>query len=55
MFTGVRGGPFDSGNLSRAVRWPAIRDSFATFADGMPLRFHDLRHTFLSRLARLGV
>ncbi|MGN6274193.1 MAG: tyrosine-type recombinase/integrase [Protaetiibacter sp.] len=55
VFTGVRGGPFDSGNLSRAVRWPVIRDDIATFADGMPLRFHDLRHTFLSRMARIGV
>ncbi|WP_193598036.1 tyrosine-type recombinase/integrase [Microbacterium sp. YJN-G] len=55
IFTGVRGGPFDSGNLSRAVRWPVIRDQIATFPDGMPLRFHDLRHTYVSRLARLGV
>lgn len=55
VFTGVRGGAFDSGNLSRAVRWPQIRDQIATFPDGPPLRFHDLRHTFVSRLARLGV
>ncbi|MBX3100410.1 MAG: site-specific integrase [Salinibacterium sp.] len=55
VFTGVRGGPFDSGNLSRAVQWPETRTKIATFADGTPLRFHDLRHTFLSRLARLGV
>jgi len=55
VFTGVRGGPFDSGNLSRALRWPEIRGQVATFADGSALRFHDLRHTFLSRLARLGV
>lgn len=55
VFTGVRGGPFDSGNLSRAVRWPETRSNIATFADGTELRFHDLRHTFLSRLARLGV
>jgi integrase len=55
VFTGVRGGPFDSGNLARAVRWYSIRDQIATFADGTGLRFHDLRHTFLSRLSRLGV
>lgn len=55
IFTGVRGGPFDSGNLARAVRWHAIRDQIATFADGTNLRFHDLRHTFLSRLSRLGI
>jgi len=55
IFTGKLGGPFDSGNLARAVRWHAIRDQIATFADGTPLRFHDLRHTFLSRLARQGV
>lgn len=54
VFTGVRGGPFDSGNLSRAVKWEKIRDGIATFADGRPLRFHDLRHTFLTRLARAG-
>lgn len=55
VFTGVRGGWFDPGNLARAVRWAEIRDQVATFADGRELRFHDLRHTFLSRLARLGV
>lgn len=55
VFTGMRGGPFDSGNLSRALRWPEIRGKVATFADGSALRFHDLRHTFLSRLARMGV
>ena len=55
VFTGKLGGPFDSGNLARALRWHAIRDQIATFADGQPLRFHDLRHTFLSRLARHGI
>lgn len=55
VFTGVRGGPFDSGNLARAVKWFSLRDNIATFADGAPLRFHDLRHTFLTRLVRLGV
>jgi len=55
IFTGKLGGPFDSTNLARAVRWHAIRAQIATFADGQPLRFHDLRHTFLSRLARQGI
>lgn len=55
VFTGVRGGAFDSGNLSRAVRWPVIRDQIAKFPDGPPLHFHDLRHTYVSRLARIGV
>lgn len=55
VFTGVRGGPFDSGNLARAVKWFELRDRIATFPDGQPLRFHDLRHTFLTRLARVGV
>ena len=54
VFTGERGGAFDSGNLSRHLDWPKIRGQIATFADGRALRFHDLRHTFLSRLARLG-
>ncbi|MGN7861272.1 tyrosine-type recombinase/integrase [Microbacterium sp. 22303] len=55
IFTGKLGGPFDSTNLARAVHWHAIRDQIATFADGRPLQFHDLRHTFLSRLARQGI
>jgi integrase len=55
IFTGVRGGPFDSGNLARAVRWFRVRDQIATFGEGPALRFHDLRHTFLTRLARLGI
>jgi integrase len=55
VFTGSRGGPFDSGNLSRALKWEQIRDSIATFADGRGLRFHDLRHTLLTRLARAGI
>ncbi|WP_168220136.1 MULTISPECIES: site-specific integrase [unclassified Salinibacterium] len=55
VFTGVRGGPLDSGNLARAVKWFALRDRIVTFSDGRPLRFHDLRHTYLTRLARLGI
>jgi Site-specific recombinase XerD len=55
IFTGSRGGPFDSGNLARMVTWHAIRDQIATFSDGVGLRFHDLRHTYLTRLARLGI
>ena len=55
VFTGERGGAFDSGNLSRHVRWPIIRDQIATFPGGPPFHFHDLRHTFVSRLSRFGV
>lgn len=55
IFTGVRGGPFDSGNLARAVRWFELRDHIAVFPGGRGLRFHDLRHTFLTRLTRLGI
>jgi integrase len=55
IFTGVRGGPYDSGNLARAVRWFRLRDQIATYPDGSRLRFHDLRHTFLTRLTRLGI
>lgn len=55
IFTGARGAPFDSGNLSRALRWPETRKGIVTFADGSELRFHDLRHTFLTRAARIGV
>ncbi|MHA6693894.1 tyrosine-type recombinase/integrase [Homoserinimonas sp. A520] len=54
VFTGARGGPFDSGNLARAVKWQELRERIATFPDGRALRFHDLRHTFLTRLARAG-
>jgi integrase len=55
IFTGSRGAPFDSGNLSRALRWPETRKGIAIFADGRELRFHDLRHTFLTRASRIGV
>lgn len=55
VFTGRNGAPFDSGNLARATRWHAIRDQIRTFPEGSPpLRFHDLRHTFLTRMSRLG-
>jgi len=46
LFTGPQGGPFDSTNLSRALHWAKIRPLIVTYADGRPLRFHDLRHTF---------
>lgn len=54
VFTGTRGGPFDSGNLARSLKWAETREGIATFPDGRGLRFHDLRHTFLTRLARAG-
>lgn len=54
VFTGERGGAFDSGNLARHLNSPSIRDQIAQFPDGRPLRFHDLRHTYVSRLSRLG-
>ncbi|MFT4157917.1 MAG: site-specific integrase [Microbacterium sp.] len=55
IFTGRNGAPFDSGNLARATRWLEIRDQIRTFPEGeSPLRFHDLRHTFLTRMSRLG-
>jgi len=55
LFTGARGKPFDSGNLTRSVRWTGIRDQIKRFpGDQEPLHPHDLRHTFLTRLARLG-
>lgn len=55
VFTGEKGGAFDSTNLSRAARWKTIRDQIRTFPeDQEPLHFHDLRHTFLTRMSRLG-
>lgn len=41
--------------LSEISDWPKIRVQIAVLPDGYELRFHDLRHTFLSRLARIGV
>lgn len=55
LFSGSQGGPFDSTNLSRALRWSTIRPLIVTYTDGRPLRFHDLRHTFASRLSDLGL
>ena len=56
VFTGVRGGSFDSSNLARALRWPVIREQIKRFpADERPLRFHDLRHTAAVNLFRLGL
>lgn len=54
VFTGERGGAFDSGNLARHLNEPSIRDQIAQFPDGRPLRFHDFRHMCVSRLSRLG-
>lgn len=38
-----------------APRRPETRRQIATPADGSDVRFHDLRHTFLSRLTRPGI
>ena len=55
LFTGSKGGPFDSTNLSRALRWTKTRAAIGTFPDGSAVRFHDLRHTFASYLSELGL
>ncbi len=55
LFSGAKGGPFDSTNLSRALRWKTTRATIGTFPDGSAVRFHDLRHTFASYLSELGL
>ena len=56
LFTGAGGGYFDSGNLSRALVWPKIRDSIKRFPpESHPLRFHDLRHTAAVEFFALGL
>ncbi|WP_375544222.1 tyrosine-type recombinase/integrase [Pseudoclavibacter albus] len=56
LFTGKAGGPMDSGNLSRALHWPTIRDQIKVFPPGeAPLRFHDLRHTAAVEFFRHGL
>ena len=56
LFAGPRGGFISSRNLSRALRWPAIRDGIKTFGpEDEPLHFHDLRHTAAVLFFRAGL
>ncbi|WP_201518276.1 tyrosine-type recombinase/integrase [Gulosibacter hominis] len=56
LFTGAKGGPMSSSNLTRAVNWHHIRDQIKTFpADQPALRFHDLRHTAAVNFFRVGL
>ncbi|QAY73075.1 site-specific integrase [Agromyces protaetiae] len=51
LFTGPRGGFLSSGNLSRALDWPRVRERVKTFPPGEPaLHWHDLRHTAATNL-----
>lgn len=46
LFPGPRGGYVNSKNLSRALKWHAVRDNIKSFPPGEePLHWHDLRHT----------
>lgn len=56
LFSGPQGGTLTSKNLSRALKWPSIRNQIKRFPAGeAPLRWHDLRHTNLTHLAIGGV
>lgn len=55
-FPGPMGGYLNSKNLSRALKWPAIREAIKRFPNGeAPLHWHDLRHTALTNLALGGL
>lgn len=55
LFPGPRGGVLSSGNLTRGVDWPSLRDRIKTFGPGEPpLHWHDLRHTAAVVLFRAG-
>lgn len=55
-FPGPLGGFITSKNLSRAIRWPVIREAVKRFPPGeAPLHWHDLRHTALTNLALGGL
>lgn len=55
-FPGPKGGYLSSKNLSRAIRWPSIREAVKRFPPGeAPLHWHDLRHTALTNLALGGL
>jgi integrase len=50
IFPNVKGGPMDAGNFVRREFRPALRR-----AGGQMVRFHDLRHTFVSLLIADGL
>lgn len=55
-FPGPKGGFLSPKNLSRAIRWPTIREAVKRFPQGeAPLHWHDLRHTALTNLALGGL
>lgn len=56
LFPGPRGGRVTSKNLSRALKWHAMRQGIKAFPqDERPLHWHDLRHTAAVMLFRSGV
>ena len=55
-FPGPHGGFLSSKNLSRAIKWPTIREAVKRFPPGeAALHWHDLRHTALTNLALGGL
>lgn len=55
-FPGPMGGFISSKNLSRAIKWPQIREAIKRFPPTeAPLHWHDLRHTALTNLALGGL
>lgn len=55
-FPGPNGGFLSSKNLSRAIKWPLIREAVKRFPPGeAPLHWHDLRHMALTNLALGGL
>lgn len=55
-FHGPKGGFITSKNLSRAIKWPTIRESVKRYPPGEALlHWHDLRHTALTDLALGGL
>jgi integrase len=56
VFPGPKGGFLSSKNLSRALKWPAIRHLVKNFPPNEPaLHWHDLRHTALTKFALGGL
>lgn len=54
-FTGPKGGYLNSKNLSRALKWQALREQVKRFPPGEPaLHWHDLRHTAATTLFLAG-